>query len=113
MSRHPYKAQFIERYGTEEFLHEQTSSLIVKRCDTGRLGPSLEAEHYSSQNDKFPDLECIDAIKASMSPEAFQGYLKGNIIKYSWRYADKDNPKEDLAKAQVYLGWLMQEISNG
>ena len=44
VSRHPYKAQFIERYGTEEFLHEQTSSLIVKRCDTGRLGPSLEAE---------------------------------------------------------------------
>ena len=70
-------------------------------------------KHYSSQNDKFPDLEGIDAIKASMSPEAFQGYLKGNIIKYSWRYADKDNPKEDLAKAQVYLGWLMQEISNG
>lgn len=44
VSRHPYKAQFIERYGSEEYLHEQTSSLIVKRSDTGRLGPSLEAE---------------------------------------------------------------------
>ena len=29
-------------------------------------------KHYSSQNDKFPDLECIDAIKASMSPKRFR-----------------------------------------
>lgn len=24
-------------------------------------------------------IECIEAIKASMTPEAFRGYLKGNV----------------------------------
>jgi hypothetical protein len=48
-----------------------------------------------------------------MSPEEFRGYLKGNLIKYTWRYSEKDRPKEDLAKAQVYLGWLTAEVTNG
>ena len=48
-----------------------------------------------------------------MSPLEFRGYLKGNLMKYTWRYSEKNNAKEDLAKAQVYLGWLTQEIGNG
>ena len=32
------------------------------------------------------DIECIQAIQASMTTRQFQGYLKGNIIKYIWRY---------------------------
>ena len=31
-------------------------------------------------------IECIDAIRASMSREAFAGYCKGNLMKYVWRY---------------------------
>ena len=27
------------------------------------------------------DIECIDGIRASMSQEAFRGYLKGNVEK--------------------------------
>ena len=54
--------------------------------------------HTDSINPSYykGDIECIDAIKASMSLEAFKGYLKGNIIKYTWR--DKENKKEDLDK---------------
>ena len=70
-------------------------------------------KHYASNNSQYPDLECIDASKASLSPEEFRGYLKGNLIKYTWRYSEKDRPKEDLAKAQVYLGWLTAEVTNG
>ena len=33
--------------------------------------------HYNSGN-----IECIDAIEESMTPDAFKGYLKGNIQKY-------------------------------
>ena len=51
-------------------------------------------------------IECIDAIRASMSKEAFAGYCKGNAIKYLWRYEDKGGV-ESLKKAQVYLGWLI------
>lgn len=56
--------------------------------------------HYTSGN-----VECIDAIKASMTPEAYKGYLKGNCLKYLWRYEQKGG-REDLKKAKVYLGWL-------
>lgn len=51
-------------------------------------------------------IECITAIEASMSPEEFRGYLKGNIEKYLWRYPYK-NKAEDLRKAQWYLTKLI------
>jgi len=42
-----------------------------------------------------------------MTPEAFRGYLKGNCMKYLWRYTYKNNPVEDLQKAQWYLAKLI------
>lgn len=57
-------------------------------------------------------IECIDAIEASMSPDEFQGYLKGNCIKYLWRYRCKGKAAEDLHKAQWYLQKLTDRIDN-
>lgn len=54
-------------------------------------------------------VECIEAIKASMSAEEFQGYLKGNAIKYLWRYRHK-NGVQDLQKANWYNTRLIQEL---
>lgn len=54
--------------------------------------------HYTTGS-----VECIDAIEASMTPEEFKGYLKGNAQKYLWRYRNKGKPKEDLQKALWYL----------
>ena len=59
------------------------------------------------------DIECIDAIKASMTNEAFLGYLKGNIQKYLWRYEKKVAPIEDLKKAKWYLERLIKEQADG
>lgn len=55
-------------------------------------------------------IECIDAIKASMSPEAFHGFLQGNAMKYIWRHDLKGKPVEDLDKAMWYLTRLRNEI---
>ena len=55
-------------------------------------------------------IECIQAIKASMSHLEFCGYLKGNAMKYLWRYRYKGKMKEDLDKAQWYLSLLIEEI---
>lgn len=55
-------------------------------------------------------IECIDAIKASMSCHEYHGYLKGNVIKYLWRYRLKGHAKEDLKKAQWYLNKLVEEL---
>lgn len=54
------------------------------------------------------EVECIEAIKASMSHEAFKGYLKGNIVKYVWRF-ERKNGHEDLLKAQWYTNKLISE----
>ena len=61
-------------------------------------------DHYNTGN-----VECIEAIEESMTPEAFSGYLKGNCMKYLWRYSYKGKPVEDLQKAQWYLAKLLQE----
>jgi len=55
-------------------------------------------------------IEAIKAIEASMSEVEFLGYLKGNILKYLWRYGYKDNPKKDIAKARWYLDLLYNQI---
>ena len=51
-------------------------------------------------------IECIEAIRASMTADGFCDYCKGNIIKYIWRWRDKGGV-EDLKKASVYLDWLI------
>lgn len=54
-------------------------------------------------------IECIDAIESTMSKEAFRGYLKGNVLKYMWRY-EKKNGVEDLQKAEWYLKRLIDSL---
>lgn len=56
------------------------------------------------------DVECIDAIKASMTHDEFMAYLKGQVFKYLWRYRWKKNPKEDVAKAKFYLDRMVEEM---
>ena len=58
--------------------------------------------HYASGG-----LECIDAIKGSMSKLEYEGYLKGNLIKYTWRYRKKGG-LQDLQKANWYLDRLIK-----
>ena len=54
-------------------------------------------------------IECLDAIRASMTDDEYKGYLKGNIIKYLWRYELK-NGLEDLKKAQFYQNKLIEIV---
>ena len=58
--------------------------------------------HYT-----FGSIEVIAYIRDKMSPDEFQGYCMGNILKYVSRHKHK-NGVEDLKKAQVYLGWLIE-----
>ena len=57
------------------------------------------------------EVECIDAIKSSMSKQQYIGYLKGNIIKYIWRF-ERKNGLEDLQKSEWYIQRLIKEINN-
>lgn len=57
-------------------------------------------------------IECLDAIRESMTSESYKGFLKGQVQKYMWRYEKKNNPIEDLKKAEFYLKRLIKEYDN-
>ena len=65
-----------------------------------------QPEHYTAGS-----IECIDYIKDSLSREEWIGYLRGNVTKYMHRFRNK-NGIEDLRKAEVYLGWLIEEMKS-
>ena len=57
-------------------------------------------------------IECIDALRESMTAEAFNGYLKGNAIKYLWRMGLKGSALEDIIKCKDYVQRLQNELEN-
>ena len=58
-------------------------------------------------------IECLDAIRASMTNDGFLDFLKGQIIKYVWRYQHKGKPLEDLQKARFYLNRMIDILEGG
>lgn len=74
--------------------------------------PVYHPEHYRSNG-----IECIDAIRAVLTPEQFEGYCRGNAMKYLWRAGKKVKPgqtaeeawEEDLAKARWYLDTVIKK----
>jgi hypothetical protein len=76
---------------------------------TGRIEVSImdqinHPEHYTAGN-----IECIEAIKASMTLPEFESYLKGNCMKYLWRYKHKGGV-DSLCKCEWYLIRLINEL---
>ncbi len=65
--------------------------------------PVNHPPHY-----KAGGIECIDAIEAALTPEEYAGFIKGNVIKYSWRSKHK-NGLEDLKKAVWYLNRFLSK----
>jgi hypothetical protein len=74
------------------------------------LGGDVVDVVNSPSHYKAGGIEAIEGIEASMGPEAFAGYLKGNVMKYLWRYEKKSKPLQDLKKARWYLDRLIQKV---
>jgi hypothetical protein len=83
-----------ELWGEEEAAHSSWDNEVEDVVNN--------PDHYNSGN-----IECIDAIEESMSSHAFKGYLKGNCMKYLWRYDYKGKQVEDLQKA----GWYLRKLT--
>ena len=84
---------------------EQPEINFVKAERNDEVEPTNDAVQHPSHYTQG-GIECIDAIRASMTADGFCDYCKGNIIKYIWRWRDKGGA-EDLRKASVYLDWLI------
>lgn len=62
--------------------------------------------HPSHYADK--QIEVIDYIRDTLTPEGYVDYCLGNVLKYVSRWRKKGGV-EDLNKAQVYLGWAIEQ----
>ena len=74
---------------------------VTKVFDGSIVEDKINPSHY-----KTDTIECIDAIEAMLTPEEFIGYLRGTIMKYDWRYPNK-NGIEDLNKGQWFRNKLL------
>tara|TARA_B110000037_G_C16741903_1_gene351553 strand:- start:15 stop:422 length:408 start_codon:yes stop_codon:yes gene_type:complete len=90
-------------YEHEESIRKALQDLATKQTVAEDVVNS--PSHYNSGG-----IECIQAIEASMELEAFQGYLKGNTLKYLWRMSYKGKALEDCKKAQWYLNKLISTL---
>ena len=79
------------------------------------LGKLMEYAHKELEKDMVNHpphynkggIECIDAIEAMLTHEEFVGYLRGNSLKYRWRFRYKSGI-QDLDKAAWYESKLKQ-----
>lgn len=87
------------------YTSRDTAITLSKKSLAAKLDAVVSPSHYNKNG-----IEAWDAIKASMTKEEWEGYCKGNIEKYIWRYRYK-NGLEDLKKAQRYLEKLIDSVS--
>lgn len=96
--------------GTEDY-DELWAAAAAAVADALKAKPATARDeqvggvHYRSK-----EVQPWDAMESWMTPEAFQGFLTGNVIKYMARWRDK-NGVEDLRKARHYLNKLIEEVT--
>lgn len=66
-----------------------------------REGNSLAAVHY-----QVGKQQPIEIMQAFMSPEEFQGFCRGNVIKYALRIGHKQDDQADADKCAQYGKWM-------
>lgn len=86
-----------------DYIVEDENKITSEPMDTGLID---KQEHYTANG-----IQPIELMRQNFTPEAFQGFLEGNIIKYVLRHRRK-NGVEDLRKAMTYLTWLIDEEEN-
>jgi len=103
----------------EEYMRRLNANWVFDSCRGTDKEVTADAEDFSgcwSESEdvvnnpthyNYGKVECIEAIEESMTPEAFKGYLKGNALKYLWRYERKGNALQDAKKAQWYISRLI------
>ena len=80
----------------------------VPHCDVHLVHSSVDSPQHYVQG----DIECIDAIKATLGKEGFISFCRGNAMKYLWRAGLKGCAEEDIEKAQWYLNRIHNEMES-
>ena len=114
-----------EKYGDEEFEVEENKESSVEYYTPDNIVSSKDFEkiidessydvvkqpkHYMFNIDGH-EVQAVDILKGTLTPEEFRGWLKGSYLTYVLR-ADRKNGLEDLKKANTFLNWQIQ-FDNG
>jgi len=91
---------------TEQDLVED--NFIVDSLDDALEDLVNHPNHYKAEG--VSGIECIDAIQAALTEEEFQGFCKGNNIKYTWRANRKQDVRTNIEKAKWYLNKLLESL---
>jgi hypothetical protein len=99
----PVKNQQIQKE-TEFFFPKKAKEIFQKMELNKKLASSMQIgnTHYVTKT-----IQPWTAMESWMSEEEFEGFLRGNVIKYIARYKDKDGIK-DILKAKHYLEKLLE-----
>jgi hypothetical protein len=88
------------------FCEEQMQTTPVAAFGETNMMPAVDEvnhpPHYTQGG-----IECIDAIRAALTPEEFRGYCKGNVLKYTWRERIKQQ-NIAMEKAQWYINQMLE-----
>lgn len=71
---------------------------VIAQVASNTDDPVNHPRHYQIA----PEVEAIDIIRASLTPEQFKGYLLGNFLKYRLRAGDKGDLNQDIEKSNWY-----------
>lgn len=81
-------------------VNKPNGEVFIPKMDTG-TAPSQN--HYTQHA-----VQPIEIMQMYLSKEEFEGFLKGNVIKYSLRANYKGQKQKDVDKAYQYAKWLGQ-----
>ena len=74
-------------------------------------GKQMSDEVISPSHYTRGAVECIDAIRAQLTEEEWQGFLRGQIAKYTWRLGLKG--ERDAEKILFYASMLAGKDPRG
>lgn len=105
-----YGNDFMKYKEIRDVLNERERNLGIGKGDWVVVGDEEDVvnspPHYTAGG-----VEAIDAIKAAVATAPpVQAVFVANILKYVWRYREK-NGKQDLLKARWYLDELIKEVA--
>lgn len=75
--------------------------------------PDIEKVKARDEKASYYDeggITTLDIIKAKLTPEQYEGYLLGNVLKYTCRMMHKETPSRDAEKAANYARWLHESM---
>lgn len=92
----------------DELDFEEAFNKAVIKSFQQEVNKRLDKEDVSSHYKG--DVEPIELMTAQFSPEAYMGFVRGNIIKYATRFGKKDTKLHEAKKIYEYAKYLLNYV---